>query len=425
MAENRKSITVIESICAIGTNIPPIIIVQGRQHMESWYHERLQGDELVLLSDTGYTNSELAMIYLEHFIRHTNAGPTQPTKILLMDSHTSHTSPEFVIRATSMNIHPYPFPSHLTHIMQPLDVGVFQPYKHWHKKAVQHAMRALDVDYNIASFFRDLTEIRENTFKRGTIQGAFRQAGMWPIDSKEAIKKMKVYAPLERSPSPTQLPQTPTKFIHSELKLRHWQAKLPLLLSSPSAREWDSFSRGTERVLASGELAVLQYTLLSTKVANQQKAKLRSRAVLQTNSGPLTAADAWKRREEKARKEKEATERTTLYRARIATNKVRKELHIRGVQARKAELVRKKQVNELLKAKQEVPIELLTPIPDPEKAAKEEDIQEEANSQLISTMGQLYNDGANEEDDEATGFIRFDGLDGNLGFDDQLDPGLF
>jgi hypothetical protein len=110
---------------------------------------------------------------------------------------------------------------------------------------------------------------------------------------------MKIYASPEQSSSPTQLPQTPTKFIHSELKLRHWQEKLPLLLSSPSAREWDSFSRGTERVLASGELAVLQYTLLSTKVANQQKAKLQSRAVLQTHSGPLTAADAWKRRQRK------------------------------------------------------------------------------------------------------------------------------
>jgi hypothetical protein len=35
MAENHKSVTVIESICAIRKEIPPVIIVQGRQHMES------------------------------------------------------------------------------------------------------------------------------------------------------------------------------------------------------------------------------------------------------------------------------------------------------------------------------------------------------------------------------------------------------
>jgi hypothetical protein len=159
MAENRKSLTIIETICAAGTSIPPIVIVQGRQHMESWYNEKLTGDELILLSDSGYTNNDLALLYLEHFVQHTGASPTSSTKLFLMDSHTSHTNPEFVLQAAKMNIHLYPFPSHLTHCMQPLDVTVFRPYKHWHKKAVQHAMRALDVDYNIASFFRDLTEI--------------------------------------------------------------------------------------------------------------------------------------------------------------------------------------------------------------------------------------------------------------------------
>jgi hypothetical protein len=205
--------------------------------MTSWYNDKLSGDELVLLSESGYTNNELAMLYLEHFIKCTNAGSDQPQKVLLMDSHTSHTTSEFIIRAKEMNIQPYPFPSHLTHVMQPLDVGVFQPYKHWHKKAIQHAMRALDVDYNIASFFRDLTEIRANTFKKGTIQGAFREAGMWPIDCKEAVKKMKIYTPLKCPHSPMQIPKTPTKFVHSELKLRQWQAKLLLILSNPSAKE--------------------------------------------------------------------------------------------------------------------------------------------------------------------------------------------
>jgi hypothetical protein len=217
--------------------IPPVIIVQGQQHMESWYYEKLSGDELILLSDSGYTNNEIAMLYLEHFIEFTDAGPNKPLKVLLMDSYISHSIPEFVIRATAMNIHPYPLLSHLTHIMQPLDVGVFQPYKYWHKKTIQYAMRNLDIDYNIASFFRDLADIRQETFKKGTIIGAFREAGIWPINSKEALKKIKVYTLSERSLDPPKIPQTPTKFVHSELKLQHWQAKIPDLLSSSLARE--------------------------------------------------------------------------------------------------------------------------------------------------------------------------------------------
>jgi hypothetical protein len=61
---------------------------------------------------------------------HTNAGLDKPLKVLLIDRHGSYMDPEFTLKATAHNIHLYPFPRHLTHVLQPLDVGVFQPYKH-------------------------------------------------------------------------------------------------------------------------------------------------------------------------------------------------------------------------------------------------------------------------------------------------------
>jgi hypothetical protein len=163
----------VETIIANGTTIPPLMIIQGKQHMEIWYSSKLEKGVRVVLSDSGYTNKEISLIYLDHIILHTNAGLDKPPKVLLMDRHGSHMDPEFTLRATAHNIHPYPFPGHLTHVLQPLDVGVFQPYKHWHKKAVQHAMRNLDLDYNVASFMRNMQEIQAETFKKGTIHSAF------------------------------------------------------------------------------------------------------------------------------------------------------------------------------------------------------------------------------------------------------------
>ena len=87
-----------------------------------------------------------------------------------------------------------------------------------------------------------------------------------------------------------------------------------------------------------------------------------------------------KRKEDKAKKHKEAQERSVNFKARVALNKVKKELHSRGVKARKAEQARKRQVNRLLKAKQDVPPNLLEQIIDPEKEAQEAELQEEANS---------------------------------------------
>ena len=156
--EDRKSITIIEDISADGREpIPPVIIIQGKHHMESWYRDRLEGKELVLLSENGFTTDALAIRFLQHFIQHTSAGLDQPYKLLLMDNHGSHRTPEFILLARANNIVPFSFPAHLTHCMQPLDVGVFQPYKHWHNKAIQYSIENLDFEnldfeYSISSF---------------------------------------------------------------------------------------------------------------------------------------------------------------------------------------------------------------------------------------------------------------------------------
>jgi hypothetical protein len=59
-AEDRKSITMDETIIADGTTIPPIIIIQGKQHIESWYSSKLEKGIRVVLSDSRYTNKEIS-----------------------------------------------------------------------------------------------------------------------------------------------------------------------------------------------------------------------------------------------------------------------------------------------------------------------------------------------------------------------------
>jgi hypothetical protein len=123
--ENRTSITILEAVSAVGGVIPPVLIIPGKIHMDSWYHTSLEGTELILLSESGYFNSQLALRWLENFVKHTD--PHIEPKVLLLDSHISHTSHDFIIAAAEHNIIIYTFPSHLPRILQPLDVGIFQP----------------------------------------------------------------------------------------------------------------------------------------------------------------------------------------------------------------------------------------------------------------------------------------------------------
>ena len=167
----------------------------------------------MVLSDSRYTNKDISLIYLDHLILHTNAGLNKFPKVLLIDRRGSYIDPEFIIKAETHNIHPYSFPGHLTYVLQPLDAGVFQPYKHWHKKAVQYAIRNFDLNYNIVSFIHDVYEITSKTCKRGTIQSVFTKAGMWPVSCKPVIEKIKIYPPLENlEPNLLTIPRRPTLF---------------------------------------------------------------------------------------------------------------------------------------------------------------------------------------------------------------------
>ena len=89
--ENRKSVTIIETIMASGKEpLPPFIITPGKHVMENWLSTKLIGKESIDCSPTGYTNNRIVMQYLNHLIKYARAGPNKPWKVLLLDSHESH-----------------------------------------------------------------------------------------------------------------------------------------------------------------------------------------------------------------------------------------------------------------------------------------------------------------------------------------------
>ena len=67
---------------------------------------------------------------LQHYIDHSDSGSEADWKIMLTDNHGSHCTPEFIALANINHIYSYSLISNLTHCMQPLDVGEFQPYKY-------------------------------------------------------------------------------------------------------------------------------------------------------------------------------------------------------------------------------------------------------------------------------------------------------
>jgi uncharacterized surface protein with fasciclin (FAS1) repeats len=344
-------VTVIESICASGAPpIPPVIIVQGKHHIESWYRDNLIGDELLLLSENGFTTDVLTFRYLEHFIEHTKASPSQPYKLLLMDNHGSHLTPYFILHALRHNVVPLSFLPHLTHVMQPLDVGCFQPYKHWHNKAVNFAIAMLEFDYTIASFLRDLAEVRACTFTKHTIKEAFRKSGMWPprVLVKAAMAKFvrEKEAPLPEPKLPILLvPCTPKTIRQVEAKQAQLRKKTQPSQSSPTRAAFDSLDRGTNQLLIEGEWAKQEAAMLHARVEELTRKRPTNRRRLQ-KGGEMTGQQAQARIQEKDMAERTKAVKAELKMLQKTEREALKLLHEVGIVCRRGETLRKRMLKE-------------------------------------------------------------------------------
>ena len=59
--------------------------------------------------------------------------------MLILDGYDSHFIYQFLRYCELNKIIPLQLPAHTTHFLQPLDVVIFQQWKHWHAEAIdQH-----------------------------------------------------------------------------------------------------------------------------------------------------------------------------------------------------------------------------------------------------------------------------------------------
>ena len=130
---NRELITIGETISGEGCVLPPMIIVPVAIHQDQWYtRTSIPNHYLVGLSETGYSNNQLTIKWLKHFEEYSSKRQVGITRLLLLDSFGSHSTKEFIDFCHAHKIVAFCLLPHTSHLLQPLDVVVFQPYKHYH-----------------------------------------------------------------------------------------------------------------------------------------------------------------------------------------------------------------------------------------------------------------------------------------------------
>uniref|UniRef100_A0A8H7K2Q4 HTH CENPB-type domain-containing protein n=2 Tax=Bionectria ochroleuca TaxID=29856 RepID=A0A8H7K2Q4_BIOOC len=221
---NKESLTSIDAISAAGRYIPSFLILSVKALLEDYAFADVDDDVVITHTDTGYNNAHRALQWLKHFNYHSfkasdsfkghtieswfgyaadinykgweervNKEPfcirTTPrvTRLLLMDGFAAHEDPEFLWYCDMFDIVPFKLPSHMSHLMQPLDVGVFQHVKQSQQRSLQKWVRSGGLQITRYDFLCSWKGIVKDSFRVGYIYTGFENSGLWPIDPDKVL----------------------------------------------------------------------------------------------------------------------------------------------------------------------------------------------------------------------------------------------
>lgn len=197
---NREWTTIINAINAQGWVVPPFTIFAGKNHINTWYEDTSEMDDWVIgVSSNGWTTNELGVAWLKHFNAHTKSRTVGVYRLLIIDGHESHNSIEFQDLCNEEKIITLCMPSHSSHLLQPLDVGIFSPLKRAYRSQISDLARLMATKINKPAFIQAYKAAYYKVFTKKNICASFRGAGLVPLDPQVVLSKVDVRL---RTPTP-------------------------------------------------------------------------------------------------------------------------------------------------------------------------------------------------------------------------------
>jgi hypothetical protein len=190
---NREWVSVIESINTTEYSLPPFVIFKGKTIQRSWADALIDKQTVIRVSDNGWTDHSIALDWLEHFNEHTKDRMQGKYRLLILDGHSSHVSFEFVAFCNENDIILLCLPPHSTHVLQPLDVGIFSPLAKAYKILVQESAVFGATYVDNTTFLRTFQEARKTIPKN--IPGAWRGAGLVPYNPEKILASFRPKTP--------------------------------------------------------------------------------------------------------------------------------------------------------------------------------------------------------------------------------------
>jgi len=201
-----------ECISATGKACPPLVIFKGKSVQQQWF-KTLEGHEdwEFTATDNGWTNNAVALEWLQKiFIPWTKPTDQKEWRLLVVDGHKSHCTFEFMWECFSNKVYVVYLPPHTSHVLQPLDLGVFASLKAAYKAEADLLNFYTENTISGKQIFLHCYRLgRTKALKKSNLLGGWRASGLWPVNmakpllSVQLLEMEKKKAENDKSDSPT------------------------------------------------------------------------------------------------------------------------------------------------------------------------------------------------------------------------------
>jgi DDE superfamily endonuclease/Tc5 transposase DNA-binding domain len=279
---SREFITLIASICADGSYLPPALIYQGESYdlQDTWLDDfdHLKDRAFFACSKNGWSDDILGLNWLEQiFDRSTRDKITiRDRRLLIVDGHNSHVNVPFINYSDANRILLAVFPPHSTHRLQPLDIGLFSPLANYYSQAIDRLLSNSQglIRLTKRDFWSMFSEAWRKAFHAENVRSAWETAGLYPLNPQKVIitTRQRESTPLEELPS-SQVYKTPGS---SRGLRRTWQR-----LEKEGKVHEDAvvLLHAGEKLAANLDIAKHEVTGLRNAVIHEKKKRKRGKAL--------------------------------------------------------------------------------------------------------------------------------------------------
>ena len=109
---------------------------------------------------------------------------------MILDGHILHINYKFLRYCQQNDITVFCLPLHSTHLLQPLDVGLFSQLRSHYRKAVEDYFLTTNIGINRDLFFPIDKQARALTYTAANVASAFKKCGIVPFNPRPVLSQL-------------------------------------------------------------------------------------------------------------------------------------------------------------------------------------------------------------------------------------------